>query len=70
MDFATEYDIGVNKPSIPETVLHNWQDFVDILARVTVARSSPWTNRAGGPASPLNCLFGNRVTTRRLGYER
>ena len=34
MDFAAEYDIGLNKPAIPESVLKNWQDFVDTLAQV------------------------------------
>ena len=34
MDFTKTYDIGVNKPNIPEKVYNNWQDIVNSLASI------------------------------------
>lgn len=34
MDFIKAYDIGVNKPSIPQKVYSNWQEIVDSLSSI------------------------------------
>ena len=34
MNFIDAYDIGVNKPNIPENIYSNWQDTVDTLASI------------------------------------
>ena len=34
MNFITTYDIGVNKPKIPENIYNNWQEIVDSLASI------------------------------------
>lgn len=34
MSFIEDYDIGMNKPDIPDNIYSNWQELVDLLASV------------------------------------
>mgnify|MGYP000350636052 CR=1 FL=1 len=34
MDFVKTYDIGIDKPDIPESIYNNWQEIVDTLSSI------------------------------------
>lgn len=40
MNFITAYDIGINKPKIPENVLSRWQEILDSLAAIAEVPSA------------------------------